>query len=205
VIINIRGTSGSGKTYTTRAFMDKYGPSAEIWNKDIDKAKPIAHVVFYNMVPVYFIGSYRNACGGCDNVDSQDTMCNMIRHFSQLGHVIAEGLLMSHSTARYLALHDEMAEYGIPMVFAYMDTSLEDCIERVKARRISKGNMKPLNTANTESTYHSTWGTKEKLEAEGVKTVIIDHTKDPVIQIERILNQDDGLLYERSCKVQSFN
>jgi hypothetical protein len=85
-----------------------------------------------------------------------------------------------------------------------MDTSLETCIERVKARRIAKGNMKPLNTVNTESTYRTTWITMDKFNAAGIDTIIIKHKKDPVMQIINLLDRDKDLLFEHSYREQKF-
>ena len=91
MIINIRGTSGSGKTYTVRSFMNKYQPESVIM---YDSKMVAAHCVYYNMIPVYVIGSYKNVCGGCDAIPTQDMACSLVRHFAQFGHVLFEGLLM---------------------------------------------------------------------------------------------------------------
>ena len=167
MIINIRGTSGSGKTYTTTSFMKSCGQDLEIqWKELGNYAKPdavAAHVVFYKLQPVYFIGSYRNVCGGCDTIKTQDLICSLVRHFAPLGHVVFEGLLASHLFARYAALYQEMRNIAkLPFVIAYMDTPLEICIERVKQRRLEKGNEKELDPSNTISHYNSTWDTFKK-------------------------------------------
>jgi len=201
MIINVRGTSGSGKTYTVRKFMDFYGPSTMINDND---GKPIAHVIFYNMMPVYFIGSYANVCGGCDNVPTQDMICSLVRHFSQFGHVIFEGLIMSHSYARYAALWKELTELCIPFIFAYMDTSLQDCLERVKQRRLDKGNTKEFNPQNTISAYDSIWGTMKKFQDAGVDTTIIKHKKDPIMQIINLLDKDKELRFDYSYREEKF-
>lgn len=108
MIINIRGTSGSGKTYTAENFMDYCGQvRTMVYNDD---KKIVATLVHYDMVPVYFIGAYINACGGCDTISTQDMACSLVRHFSQFGHVIFEGLLMSHLFARYAALWKELSK-----------------------------------------------------------------------------------------------
>lgn len=201
MIINVRGTSGSGKTFTTRSFMQAYGPDSTVLD---DEGKVIAHVVYYHMVPVYFIGQYTNVCGGCDTIDTQDMACSLVRHFSQFGHVIFEGLIMSHSFARYKALHDELKEFGIPMVFAYMDTPLEICLKRVENRRLDRGNTKKFNPSNTIDAYSSSLGTKDKFDQVGINTIMINHKKDPVAQIEALLDRDKGMEFENSYREESF-
>jgi hypothetical protein len=201
MIINLRGTSGSGKTHTARSFLEYCSPDIVVYGEN---DKPVAHCVYFNMMPVYFLGTYANVCGGCDTIRTQDLVCSYIRHFSQFGHVIFEGLIISHTFSRYAALWKELTDYGMPFVFAYMDTPLEICIDRVKARRLAKGNMKPLNTANTESTHRTTWITMDKFKAAGIDTVIIKHKKDPVMQIINLLDRDKDLLFEHSYKEQKF-
>jgi hypothetical protein len=166
--------------------------------------KVAANVVYYNMTPVFFLGKYDNVCGGCDTIKTQDMVCSLVRHFSQFGHVIFEGLLISHSFQRYFDLSKELEKFGIPTTFAFMDTSKEVCIERVKSRRLAKGNEKEFNTHNTETAYDSTWGTYEKLRSAGAKVVKIDHTKDPVIQISKILDSDNQYLFEHSYRENRY-
>lgn len=201
MIINIRGTSGSGKTYTARSFLEFYGPDTIVYGEE---DKPVAHMVFFNMMPVYFIGSYSNVCGGCDTIHTQDLICSLVRHFSQFGHVIFEGLIISHSFARYAALWKELTALGNPFYFAYMDTSLEMCLERIVQRRLEKGNTKPLNPDNTTSHYYATWQTKDKFEAAKIPTCVIKHTKNPVMELVRIISLDKEMTWEYSYREEKF-
>lgn len=197
MIINIRGTSGSGKTYTARSFMTAYQPETIVYMAD---GKTAAHCVYYKMMPVYVIGSYKNVCGGCDTIPTQDLVCSLVRHFSQLGHVIFEGLLISHSLNRYAELWKELTGIGIPFVFAYMSTPLDICLERVKQRRLAKGNAKELNPYNTTNTFKEAWQTKDRYEAIGIDTYIIDYEKDHVKQIRKLIARDPGLSFENSYR-----
>lgn len=202
MIINIRGTSGSGKTHTVRSFMEHYGPDSVV--KD-DKGKTVAHCVYMDMMPVYLIGSYENVCGGCDSIATQDMACSLVRHFSQFGHVIFEGLLMSHLYARYVALYKEMTqEYFVPFVFAFMDTPLELCLERVQQRRLDKGNTKPFNPGNTIGKYNSVLTVIDKFKADGLDVQFIKHKRNPVDQLLKIFNQYDSLAFANSYREESF-
>ena len=201
MIINIRGTSGSGKTHTARSFMTAYQPETIVYMAD---GKVAAHCVYYKMMPVYVIGSYKNVCGGCDSIPTQNLACSLVRHFSQMGHVIFEGLLMSHLNARYHALYKELTGFGEMMVIAYMDTPIELSIERVQQRRLEKGNAKPFNTKNTIFHHDATLETKVRFEADGCETVWIYHEKDPVKQIRRLLNLDTGKQFAASYREESF-
>ena len=201
MIINIRGTSGSGKTHTVRSFMNAYGPDISI---PLDGKSTAAHVFYYKMQPVYLIGSYKNVCGGCDAIPTQDIACSLVRHFSKFGHVLFEGLLMSHLFARYNALYNELTEVGEKFVIAYMDTPLELSIERVKQRRLDKGNTKEFNPQNTISHHESTLTTYDKFKKVGADVRWIKHLKDPVKQIARILDEDTDFTFESSYREESF-
>ena len=189
MILNIRGTSGSGKTYATRSFKESCGEEIILR----DEGKIIAHMVFYNLVPVYFVGKYDNVCGGCDTIHTQDEVCNRVRYFSQFGHVIFEGLLISHSFMRYYSLFEELKKVGIPSVVARLDTPLDVCLQRIVQRRLEKGNDKELNTKNTENGYNGTLHSCEQFERAGMPVRVIKHKKDPVAQISSILDEDKGI------------
>jgi len=181
--------------------MEHCGLVTSVYNPD---GKVIAEMCHHDMIPVYFIGAYTNVCGGCDTIPTQDMACSLVRHFSQFGHVIFEGLLMSHLFARYAALYEELCEENnIPFIFAYMDTPLEICIERVKERRLEKGNTKELNPQNTISHYHATWKTFEKFDDAGIGVSIIRHKRNPVKELEILLLCDD-LSFDNSYREESF-
>ena len=199
MVINLRGTSGSGKTHTARSFMEAHAPDIQI----LDSGKTVAHCVYWRMQPVYLIGSYKNVCGGCDSITSQDMVCSLVRHFSQFGHVIFEGLLMSHLYARYVDLYNELTEHEEPFVFAFMDTPIETCIERIIQRRLAKGNMKELNTANTISKHESTQGVAKKFKQQGFDVRFINHKRDPVQQLVEIL-AEGSVSFEDSYREESF-
>ena len=201
MIINIRGTSGSGKTYTVKSFMEFYGPDSVIM---LDEKRVAAHCVYYRMMPVYFIGSYRNVCGGCDAIPTQDLACSLVRFFSQFGHVVFEGLLMSHLYARYTALHKELVEAGEKFVIAYMDTPLDLCIERVKQRRLEKGNTKELDPQNTISHYNSTLKTWGKFEKDGVDLRWVKHKRNPVSQLAKMLDEEQEITFDANYREESF-
>lgn len=136
MIINIRGSSGSGKTTLVRRLMDELN-AREIPGA---KGKPVGYLLDGN---IRVVGSYRTTCGGCDTIGTQDEICDRIREFSKYGHVIFEGLIINHLFSRYYALSQELG--GI--IWCFMDTSAEKCLENVKIRRLARGvdPAKPFN------------------------------------------------------------
>lgn len=200
MIINIRGTSGSGKTYFAKSFMEACGNPVEVLHDN----RVVATCVYYRLMPVYFIGSYRNVCGGCDTIKTQDMACSLVRHFSQFGHVIFEGLLMSHLYARYAALYDEMVGYGERFIFAFLDTPLDLCLVRIKERRRERGNLTELNPDNTISKYNSTMDVAQRFKADGFDVRWLRHEVPPVRQLERLLNLQPELTFEQSYREDKF-
>ena len=152
MVINIRGTSGSGKTTLVRGIM-AMGTATPIGGTE---KKPDVYRIDIPTLsrPVFVIGSYENVCGGCDSISTQDEICNRVRACAPNGHVLVEGLLMSHLFSRYAMLDREFHAQGIPFIGAFLDTPLETCLDRVRARREAKGNMAPLNTKNTTDKWH---------------------------------------------------
>jgi hypothetical protein len=169
----------------------------------LDDKKTAAHCVFYDMIPVYIIGSYKNTCGGCDTIPTQDLACSLVRHFSQFGHVLFEGLLMSHLFARYAALYNELTSAGEKFVVAYMDTPLELSVERVKQRRLAAGNTKEFNPQNTISHHYATLKTRDKFLEMEADVRWIKHKKDPVDQLLDML-EEDSFSFDNSYREEKF-
>lgn len=146
MIIQIRGTSGSGKTYAMRAIMEdlyrQYGPAK---SKMVEgRKKPVA----YQFGPVVVLGHYEAICGGCDNVGSAakvyDLTTEIVREQPRV-HVLGEGLLLSEDSKWAKQLKAD----GHEVACVFLTTPLAKCIEQVCSRRREAGNDKPLNTENT--------------------------------------------------------
>src|SRR5262252_9423192 len=99
MIVNIRGTSGSGKTTIVRGLMAKglpYDLPIEIISyTQTDRKTKITKVITQAVMPgyrleipdmpdTYILGSYENVCGGCDGIPTQDIICDRARKFSSM-------------------------------------------------------------------------------------------------------------------------
>jgi len=144
LIIKVHGTSGAGKTTAVRDLME-FG---EVTPLGPNPKRPEAYrlVVQSLTSPVYILGPYENTCGGMDGVTSVDEQIRLIHEYAGQGHVIYEGLLLSTYFGK---IGLEMQQYGRNHIWAFLDTPIEVCIERIKARRLAAGNTKPLNERNT--------------------------------------------------------
>lgn len=134
MVIQLRGTNGSGKTwvvnqlfnaYEFKTIVNKYGEAMGYYAKEVN---------------LFILGRYSNSCGGCDNIGSQDEICKRIRKAVRKGwNVVFEGLLSSHLALRYVELYREMQGQGVECFFIFLDTPLEKCYENIMARREASG------------------------------------------------------------------
>ena len=161
MIINIRGTSGSGKTTLMRKFFEMCDSKEAI--VPVGAKKPKGYKCSYRGKTVFVVGSYENACGGCDTISTQDEIQQLVDDFSFDGNVIFEGLFISHIYGRYA----EMAKANPSnFVFFMLETEFDTCIEHIKKRREEAGNFEELKDSvyrNARRTYDSTYRIREKL------------------------------------------
>lgn len=141
MICNLRGTSGSGKTWVMREFMRRFSDSWEpIYG---DRKKPMGYIA--NGVTV--LGHYESTCGGCDNIGSArqvyDTIQRMFPTVEAItsARIVMEGLLLSEDVKHSLKLPD--------LRVLFLTTPLETCLAQIGSRRKAAGNDKPLNVENT--------------------------------------------------------
>lgn len=172
MIISIRGTHGSGKSTIVKSLIEKY----KVLPLGLGK-KPEGYRINVPWLeqPVYVVGSYLTACGGCDGIQPYDLIWPRVQQYASLGHVLFEGALVSSS---YGNIGRASVEYDPNFVFAFLDTPLKVCLERIVARRAAKGNNKPLDPKNTEIKYNGILKSIPKIRDEFKRRVmIIDHRK----------------------------
>ena len=62
-------------------------------------------------------------------------------------------------------------------MFAILDTPVETCLERVRQRRLARGDERPLNEKNTRDKWTQTMQTAKTLAREGYDVRAVDHTQ----------------------------
>jgi hypothetical protein len=182
VILRISGTFGSGKTTAVRQFLD-YSAEA-LMSKD--KIAGYRVGVPALRTPIYVIGKYDNVCGGTDAIKTQAEIAQRVLKAHPLGHVLYEGALVSNS-----GLGGQVTQAVQPTgcaVYAFMNTPLELCIERVKQRRLTAGNEKPFDPKNLVEKFHSVVNCYKNLRNAGYNVRLIDHA-DPHPQLMTIFEE----------------
>jgi hypothetical protein len=158
MIINIRGTHGSGKSTIVRKIRDSrtYEPIT------IDgRARPLG----YQCSGKLFIpGSYENPCGGCDTIPRVELVYELVAGYAEKGwHVLFEGILAQHTATRVIALHRQF-----PLIAVVLTTPVSECIISTLARRTESGNEKPFNPANLEREAKGVLSAAKRLKSNGV-------------------------------------
>lgn len=183
MIISLRGTHGSGKSTVVKTLLNRYNATEIPGEK-----KPDGY--WFNIPwltkPVHVVGSYRTACGGCDSIQPYSLIWPRVEAYAEKGHVLFEGALVSSS---YGNIGRSSEKFGDEIVFAFMDTPLETCLKRIEARRLTKGNQKPLNPKST---------TEKMKNVQRSIRVIRDEVKRRVVMIDyrKATAQILGLLRE---------
>lgn len=178
MILNLRGTHGSGKSTVVRTILERLSQTVTLTGAT-GKIEGYSGLLT-NGARLLIVGSYKNACGGCDTIQPYSLIWPRIELYAQHGHVLFEGALVSSS---YGNIGRASEAYGSQFVFAFMNTPLAVCLDRVCKRREERGNLKPLDPKNTQGKYDNILKTIPKIRNElGRRTVMIDYRR-PVGQV----------------------
>ncbi len=182
-ILKIHGCSGAGKTTAVRGVLDYYNMHPLVY-PTADKTE--AYVDPSNTI--YVLGNYANACGGMDTVGTAEEVMKLLEKYEKLGHVIFEGLLQS---TYYGAMGVHSQQYKDRYIYAFLDTPVELCLERVVARRAASGRNNKFNPQLTRDKHATIEALKSKLIRGGVgfyhEVVTLKHDGDLVQQITELL------------------
>jgi hypothetical protein len=182
-IIKIHGTSGAGKTTAVLSLMERTISKEVIGNPKRPEAYKLKVPELHH--PLYVLGSYENTCGGMDTVSDVHKQIELIQSYAGLGHVIYEGLLLS---TYYGSVGAAVADYGKRHIWAFLDTPVDICIERVKQRRLAAGNTKPLNERNTRERIKPINSLKARLTRMGANVIDLHYDQDMADQLVEAFN-----------------
>ncbi len=137
IILNLRGTAGSGKTELARRIMARYewpGGGEAILRPG--RRTPIAWRLRHpaGLRPLVVLGHYGATVGGCDTIGKPDGglagALALAERFAAAGHdVVLEGLGLSAE----VALTARMAERH-PIHVLWLNTAPEECVRRLLRR-----------------------------------------------------------------------
>lgn len=186
-IISLRSTNGGGKSTIVCGLIAGAEKVVPIYGV-LGPKSPEAYQLSLKGVskPTYILGPYITPVGGCDRLIPYDLILDLLAKYAPKGHVVFEGVIVSSSYGRVGRF---MEGYGQEAVMAFLDTSLEQCIENVKKRRMAKGDEREFNPKNLTSKYQQIQGSKPKMIAEGKVRVVIIEYEQGLYQVRKLLEE----------------
>jgi hypothetical protein len=170
---NIRGTHGAGKTHLARRFLPlDLQNQAQHVTLGTHKTKPVLGYLRRDLGlgSVLVVGPYHMMSGGLDRLSTVPLQHTSIERALEIGadHVIAEGIFASVSFGSWLPLVSRVRAGGHRFVFCYLNTTLEECKVRIRARQEGLPQRKEVNWAGVEAQYNATRVTRRKARAAGL-------------------------------------
>jgi hypothetical protein len=188
VIIQIRGTSGSGKSHAVRHVIKKLGI------KNVVKGKTPGGrdtVVGYRLNgDVMIVSRYEgDVGGGADMVNSQEELRRRVTRFANKGRVVLfEGVVSTTVFTAWSELDAKLRRSkGHEYVWAFMNTPLGVCIRRIIKRRRNAGNRDPFNPKHTILKYYSGYSAACRAMKDDSKYhVVFDYKRAPKLLLKLV-------------------
>ena len=183
MIVNIAGTSGSGKSHLMRSVLAKAKKCTPVF----DGTKVRGYELVFRGIKgkAYVLGAYDVPTGGCDTSGSAIEIFEMLPSIiPAYTHVLYEGLfVMNMSRAPQLA-----EEYGRDMCVIQLTTPLATCLTSVNARRAERGAGVLADTKNTQDNYRRATNYCLKMRDAGAR-VIRTAREDALEKILEVLGE----------------
>ncbi len=180
MIVNLRGISGSGKSYVGHALRKMAIRECVLpVGHDLNPNKRKPRLIGYELPGgLCVLGRYEATCGGLEGVGAarERELVRVAAHGFE--HVFFEGLRTSFTYGPWIALAEDLVRdqaRALPFIVLVLDTPYETCIERVRERNGGQ----PINEVPQRTNFNALHRTQvPKLRACGALTVeYLDHTR----------------------------
>lgn len=185
MIINIRGTNGSGKTHLARQLIGSDAQTIDLVEYPSPTKKEPNRTRFvegWGTPGEYLaIGSYKQGCGGMDTIPSFELQQAAVLRASDWDGfgvipapqtIVCEGVLASTVAGSWLSFFSGFNKREV--LIAYLDTPLELCLERIRARQIAaKGETREIKTDLVENKIKAINATRKRFDDAGIRTVTL--------------------------------
>ena len=179
MLINLRGTHGSGKSTIVRTLLDA-NDALPIYGL-LGRQRAEAYAL---LGKTFVLGPYTQQCGGLDAVQPYQLIVPLIMKYGAVGHVIFEGALVSSCWGVVGRL---IERWGRDAIIAFLDTSAAECIARVEARRAERGDSRAFNPKNLIAKHATIEKQKVELAAAGIVQTITVSSESAVATVEALL------------------
>lgn len=184
MLINLRGSHGSGKTTIVRKVMAEY-PKRKAVYLESGRRIPIGYICKKAGHTTLFVpGSYEHpVSGGCDNVQKVDLIYGTIKKYAKKGYnVLFEGIVAQHSTPNIILLNER---YKVRVVV--IDISAEKALKGVRSRRKKRNETEKFNPANTIKETAAVLSSSRRLKSAGVKVKFAKTRSDALDKVLDLL------------------
>lgn len=173
VAINIRGTSGAGKSHLVRRIAALY-ENNKIENFAAGRKQPECTLYFRTGGKTLLVpGHYNSPCGGCDTIRTPDRVYEIVREGASAGvDVLYEGIMIMDDVRRAVELSKTTR-----LVVVALTTPVEECLAAVQGRRDERGDVRPLDPKNTVSRAARCERGLARLEEGGVEVRRLDRER----------------------------
>lgn len=182
MLINLRGSHGTGKTTIVRKVMDAY-PKRKAIYLESGRRIPIGYICKKEGQTTLFVpGSYEHpVSGGCDNVQSVNLIYDTIRKYAKKGYdILFEGIVAQHSTPNIILLSER---YKLRVVV--IDIPTKKALKGVRARRKLRNETEQFNPANTIKESAAVLSSSRRLQSAGVK---VRYAKSRSAALDKVLD-----------------
>ena len=163
LVINVRGTNGSGKTQLMYDFLHEFG-STPLKNK---KGKVWAYRVHFEPT-FYILGRYEKLDDGCDTISGMHEIADRIRKLAAMGDVLFEGIRVSMLSQAWVDLAKSMPQAHF--IFATLDTPWKRIVKQIRKRRKEEGFEGKYDVSNVAIRRKAVLAAHERLEKAGMDT-----------------------------------
>ena len=183
MIIQLRGTSGAGKTFLATSLMGLYESRHPIRTSLLPNGKKRKHPIGYKFLrhgcnALFVPGHYESACGGADTISFARTSADqgsitgweyvngLVKDYHENGHnVLYEGMMVG-SDFRFALQFHTLLEGNIRVV--NLNTPIEQCFENVIKRRLARGDKSKFYKHNTRQRVKTIDSAVRRLGLKGV-------------------------------------
>jgi len=166
MIINIRGTHGSGKSTLVRRIKELYADVTPTMLAG--RQRPIGYIcrpgLDSPMRQLFIPGSYETPTGGCDTISSIEQIFDLVKLYRENQcAVLFEGIVAQHSAGRLLDLH--MIH---PVKVIALSTTQDECVASVMQRRADRGQTDEFDPKNVIKEFKSVLSSSKRLKNDGL-------------------------------------
>lgn len=174
LLVNIRGTNGSGKSTIPMSMLSDPHLYLLTWYNN-GKVRPFATV--FPSFGFVALGTYKNKTGGLDTYkNNEDTRKALELVWRLPYHIIAEGVISSTIKSTYsklfATLKSKHPEYEREVVVVSLVTPLEVCLERVQNRNGGK----PVKSEQIEAKWKIVERNVQYFKDEGYHSIALDNS-----------------------------